>query len=179
MLGFGRKKVAMRDVVSAFYQETALKVRNSLPTIREALDGVSDASFEAVEDEVLYAEMFSATLAIGLQPVRNLWDSAAFERARRELVRVVEGHNEPEVSYYLKLRMDEYLTAWLDADPSKGSNMPWDEVTGGVLANLGVGRTSIGDIAVIDPIAIIAVSSILVTLPGMFWKNVEKNFRLS
>ena len=57
--------------------------------------------------------------------------------------------------------------------------MPWDDVIGGVLSHLGVARSMIGGTAVISPIAIMGVSRILITLPGMFWKNVEKQFELS
>jgi len=156
----------------------AQEVSNCLPAIRDVID-TSGGGSQAVDDEQLYIEMFPAALAIGLQPVRNIWGAATFERARREVVRLIEGFDKPEISYHLKLRLDEYLIAWRDADPTTGGNMPWDDVTGGMLANLGVGRSMIGGNAVISPIAIMGVSSILTTLPGMFWKNVEKKFKLS
>ncbi len=178
MFGFGRKKVPMTDAVAAFVDQMAQEVSNSLPAIREVIDTFGGGS-EAVDDEQLYTEMFPAALAMGLQPVRNIWDAATFERARREVVRLIEGFDEPEKSYHLKLRLDEYLIAWRDADPTTGGNLPWDDVTGGVLSNLGVARSMIGDTAIISPFAIEGVSSILIPLTGMFWKNVEKKFKLS
>jgi hypothetical protein len=60
-----------------------------------------------------------------------------------------------------------------------GGNLPSDDVTGLVLSNLGVARFMIGDSAFISPIAILGVRSILIMLPGMFWKNIEKRFKLS
>ena len=42
-----------------------------------------------------------------------------------------------------------------------------------------VARSMSRGAAVIDPLAIMGVSSILATLLGMFWKNVEKQFKLS
>jgi hypothetical protein len=154
------------------------QITNSLPAICEAIDKFGGGS-EAIDNKQLYAEVFPAGLAIGLQPVRNIWGAATFERARREVVRLIEGSVQPEMSYLLKLRLDEHLIAWRDADPTTGGNMPWHDVTGGVLSHLGVARSMIGDTPVIDPIAIMVVSSMLLALPGMFWKNIEKQFMLS
>lgn len=178
MFGFGRKKVPMTVAAAAFVDQMDQQITDNLPAIREAIDMFCGGS-EAIDDKQLYAEVFPAVLAIGLQPVRNLWDAATFERARREVVRLIEGFDQLEISYYLKLRLDEYLVAWRDADPTMGGNMPWDDVTGSVLSHLGVARSMIGGTTIISPIAIMGVSSILIRLPGMFWKNIEKQFKLS
>ena len=178
MFGFGREKLPMRVAAAAFVDQMSQEIASSLPAIREVIDAFCGGS-EAIDDKQLHTELFPAVLAIGLQPVRNIWDAATFERARREVVRLIEGFDQPELSYYLKLRLDEYLIAWREADPMKGGNMPHDAVTGGVLSHLQVARLMIGDTAFISPIAIMSVSSILVTLVGKYWKDIEKQFKLT
>jgi hypothetical protein len=169
MFGFGRKKMQMTAAVATFVQHIFEGVNNSLPEIREAIQ--FGGGILAKDDAELFGEVFPAALAIGLQPISNIWDAATFERARQETVRLIDGFNRPELTDNLKLRLDQHLQTWRKATPTKGGNMPWDDVTCGVLSSLGVAR--------VGPIAIMGVSSILTEMTGMFWKNVEAQFKLS
>jgi hypothetical protein len=179
MVGSNHKKVSIKFAAEAFVEQMHQQAINGLPAIREAVDMYGGGS-EGIEDSHLYAEVFPAVLAIGLQPVRNIWDAATFERVRREVVHLIEGFDHPEMVYFFNLRLDEYLIAWRDADPMTGGNMPWDDVTGGVLSHLGTTRSMmIGDTKVVSPIAIMGVSNVLTELVGMFWKNFEQQFKLS
>lgn len=178
MFGFGRKKIPMATAVTIFLEQAAKEVKNKLPDLREAI-GAAGATSASVDDGQLYVEMLPAALAIGLQPVRNIWNEEAFERARRETVRLIEGFDQPEMSYHLKLRLDEHLAEWRNSDPLKGGNLPWDNVSGRVLANLGLARTKMMGEEIISPIAILGVSTVLTAVVGMFWKNVEKNYKLT
>lgn len=177
MFGFGRKKIAIAEVIAVFVEQSVSGLRARLPEIRAAIDASGDGA-GSLSDDQLFFELFPATLAIGIQPVRNLWDANTFERAKRELVTFLEGAGQAELSLFVKRRLDEYLSAWSSADPTKGGNLPWDEVTGGVLANLGVARSTLNGVRVISPISILGVSSIISSLPGLFWKNLQKTHKL-
>src|SRR5258708_3457792 len=119
MLGFGRKKLPMKAAAAAFFDQTGPQITNSLPAIREAIK-ITSGECQAVDDKQLFMELFPAILAMNLQPVRNIWDDTTFERARREVVRLIESLGQPELSYHLKLRLDSYLIASRDADPTTG-----------------------------------------------------------
>lgn len=177
MFGFGRKKILMSDSVAAFVSQISQEVINHLPKIRDVLSRYMDKS-EIVDDDQLCNEVFPASIAIGLQPVRNLWNEATFERARLETIHCVKDiFDETDIHNHFKFRLDEYLTAWQDTDLTV--LMPHDNVVGSMLSNFGVARKMvINDTGVISPTAMMELSFTLVTLHGMFWKNIKENFKL-
>ena len=70
MFRFGRKKLPMAIAAMHFVDHVCQKIIHSLPGIRDAIDMFGGGS-EALDDKQLYAEVFPAVLAIGLQPVRK------------------------------------------------------------------------------------------------------------
>ena len=174
MLGFGRKKIQMNVVVTAFLDLILQEVTGRLQEVRAA---IGDRA-ESISDDHLKVELYPAALSIGVQPVRNIWDANTFESVRREIVRQIESLYEPEMSYFFKLRLDEYFTEWQNNYPKTKGNLPWDAVAGRLISNLGL-ADDIGDRALISGMSIMGVSGLLVTMPAMYWKNVKKQFKLS
>ena len=182
-LVFGRKKAKLSTAVKGLLLLVTQRIDEYLPTFRAVLDMSPNVS-EAVDDDQIFHEMLSAGLAVGLQPVQNIWDEGTFERARGLLE---DGINcdktgfSPEVVANCKIRLEEYFIIYRDWNPllAGPGNMAWDNVSERVLSHLGGPRIpGFGEEAeIINPLALAAVAGILVQLTGNYWQATDEKYK--
>jgi hypothetical protein len=157
--------------VARFVAEVVVPgIKSSIPSIRKVIDSEVGTS-EEWTDEQIGLEVLLAKVAIGLQPVRNLWDEETFERARIEALHILEKLGEiPEGRQIFEVGLAKYLSAYENCSLI---NMPWDEVSGTLLTSFAV-RGSDAPGAIMNPIAIMQVSQVLMNPPVMFWKDLKE-----
>lgn len=174
MFGLFLKKLSITDATVMFMRHICQRIEDSLPEVRDLIQKYCTDG-RPIDDVHLCNELLSAVLAISLQPVLNIWDISTFEKVRREVVRQIEDRQPPDDRYPFDPHLEQYLAVWRTAS----INMPWDEVTGRFLSNLGA-APMMPDSKYMSPYAVSLVSTALVVLATTpFWKDLKEHYRLS
>jgi hypothetical protein len=171
---FGKKKLSEIEAAGQFVLMVTKGVQQHWPEIASELRGMFQAEDSISDDQYASFEFVLAVIATQIQALPNLLAADQASRVREYIMQCISS---PELEAYPREAIQEYQNAWDQA--LQQGEPPFYGIASVLFDKLECRSTvELGEARFKSPLLLMALSEIVVTFGGPWWKTMTQEYKL-